>query len=139
MAHSDVLIFLTNITWIFLLFLFCYFFFVTFFLPSFYKTVRIRSLVKRKNVIAAAIYIRELFGLELFSVDFLLMVKEIFAAKIAELRFIFSLKVSSVIGLAAPAALSTTDPVFFFGFKKYLVAARRSDGLVFFSRFLSTR
>lgn len=45
MAHSDVLIFLTNITWTFLLFLFVYFFFVLFFLPTFYKKVRARALI----------------------------------------------------------------------------------------------
>jgi hypothetical protein len=40
------LIFLTNISWIFFLFLFCYFFFVLFFLPTFYKKVRSRALVR---------------------------------------------------------------------------------------------
>jgi hypothetical protein len=46
MAHSDALIFLTSITWIFFLFLFIYFFFVVFFLPSFYKKFRARGLVQ---------------------------------------------------------------------------------------------
>lgn len=46
MAHSDILIFLNSITWIFFLFLFVYFFLVLFFLPTFYKKVRIRSLVR---------------------------------------------------------------------------------------------
>lgn len=45
MAHGDILIFLTNITWVFILFLFTYFFFVLFFLPSFYKKVRSRTLI----------------------------------------------------------------------------------------------
>lgn len=45
MAHGDALIFLTNITWIFVLFLFVYLFFVVYFLPLFYKKFRIRALV----------------------------------------------------------------------------------------------
>lgn len=49
MAHSDSLIFLTNITWIFLLFLVTYFFFVLFFLPSLFKKFRTRVLIKNLN------------------------------------------------------------------------------------------
>lgn len=139
MAHSDVLIFLTNITWIFLLFLFCYFFFVTFFLPSFYKTVRVRYLVRRKSSVAAAIYIRELFGLELFSVDFLLMVKEIFAVKFAELRFLFAFKVAPIFDLVLPASVGLAAPALFLGFRKYLVSSRHSDGSVSFYRFITGR
>lgn len=48
MAHSDALIFLTNISWTFFLFFFLYFFFVLYFLPTFYKKVRARTLVRRK-------------------------------------------------------------------------------------------
>lgn len=50
MAHSDILIFLNSITWIFFLFLFVYFFLVLFFLPTFYKKVRIRSLIREVYV-----------------------------------------------------------------------------------------
>lgn len=46
MAHSDTLIFLTNITWIFFVFLGIYFFFIVFFLPTFYKKFRARSWVR---------------------------------------------------------------------------------------------
>ena len=55
MAHSDALIFLNTITWVFFLFLSIYFFFVLFFLPTFYKKVRIRTLVRE-------FYIREVFS-----------------------------------------------------------------------------
>ena len=46
MAHSDTLIFLTNITWIFFLFLFTYFFFVTLVLSTFYKKFRTRAILQ---------------------------------------------------------------------------------------------
>lgn len=49
MAHSDTLIFLTNISWIFFLFLLSYFFFVLFFLPTFYKKVRARTLIRAEH------------------------------------------------------------------------------------------
>lgn len=49
MAHSDVLIFLTNITWTFFLFVFTYFFFVLYFLPTFYKKFRARVLIRDLN------------------------------------------------------------------------------------------
>lgn len=41
MAHSDTLIFLTNVTWTFFLFILIYLVFVLFFIPSFFKKVRL--------------------------------------------------------------------------------------------------
>lgn len=65
MAHSDALIFLTNITWVFLLFLFVYFFFVLFVLPTFYKKFRLRVLIRNRysliNLFSSMEYIRTLF------------------------------------------------------------------------------
>lgn len=58
MAHSDALIFLTNITWIFFLFLFVYFGFVLFFLPTLYKKFRTRILVKRVNYFGSLLAVR---------------------------------------------------------------------------------
>lgn len=67
MAHSDALIFLTNITWIFFLFLFTYFFFVSFALPTFYGRFRTRAIVAYyagrqtffvRHSILAAMYVR---------------------------------------------------------------------------------
>lgn len=59
MAHSDVLIFLTNITWMFFIFLFLYFFFVLFFLPSFYKKLRL-FLVNRSKLAFWGVYFSSL-------------------------------------------------------------------------------
>lgn len=67
MAHSDTLIFLTNISWIFLLFLFCYFFFVIYFLPTFYKKVRIRSLIRLdQQRFVLILIVNSVVGLRLF-------------------------------------------------------------------------
>lgn len=49
MAHSDSLIFLTNVTWVFLSFFFVYLFLVVVFLPAFYKRFRFRFFFKYKN------------------------------------------------------------------------------------------
>lgn len=59
MAHSDVLIFLTNITWMFFIFLSTYFFFVLFFLPSFYKKLRL-FLVNRTELSFLGVYFSSL-------------------------------------------------------------------------------
>lgn len=139
MAHSDVLIFLTNITWVFLLFLFCYFFFVTFFLPSFYKTVRVRVLVRRKALVASAIYIRELVGLELFSTDLLLMLKDVFSAKLSELRFLFLTRPISLVGLDLSSRISSPSSAFLLGLGKYLLFKRDSQHRISYLRFSSSR
>lgn len=65
MAHSDTLIFLTNISWISLLFFFCYFFFVLFFLPTFYKKVRFRA-VHRTWLQRGLLYCAEYYQLAPF-------------------------------------------------------------------------
>jgi hypothetical protein len=49
MAHSDTLIFLTNVTWVFLSFFFVYLFLVVVFLPAFYKRFRLRFFFKYNN------------------------------------------------------------------------------------------
>lgn len=69
MAHSDALIFLTSITWIFFLFLFTYFFFVLFFLPTFYKKFRTRVLVKHTNYLRGLLSTRNVLVSLIFFVD----------------------------------------------------------------------
>lgn len=69
MAHSDALIFLTNITWIFFLFLFTYFFFVLFFLPTLYKKFRIRVLLKSATYLGALLATRQVFVTLIFFVE----------------------------------------------------------------------
>lgn len=70
MAHGDALIFLTNITWIFFLFVFIYLFFVVFFLPLFYKKFRIRSLIAGLFKIRATYFLRNVFVSITFALDF---------------------------------------------------------------------
>lgn len=70
MAHGDALIFLTNITWIFVLFLFVYLFFVVYFLPLFYKKFRIRALVGNVFKLRGAFFLRNVFVSLTFCVDF---------------------------------------------------------------------
>lgn len=55
MAHSDTLIFLTNVTWTFFLFIGIYLFFVLFFIPSFFKKVRLFS-ISRVNWVLDGFY-----------------------------------------------------------------------------------
>lgn len=69
MAHSDALIFLTNITWIFFLFLFIYFFFVVFFLPTFYKKFRARVLIKSTNYLGGLLASRNVLVTLTFFVE----------------------------------------------------------------------
>ena len=69
MAHSDALIFLTNITWIFFLFLFTYFFFVLFVLPTFYKKFRTRVLIKNINFLGGILSVRNVLVSLVFCVD----------------------------------------------------------------------
>lgn len=69
MAHSDALIFLTNITWIFFLFLFIYIFFVVFFLPTFYKKFRSRVLVKSTNYLGGLLASRNVLVTLTFFVE----------------------------------------------------------------------
>lgn len=83
MAHGDALIFLTNITWIFVLFLFVYLFFVVYFLPLFYKKFRIRALVGNVFKLRSAFFLRNVFVSLTFCVDFF---RGLFAQLIAYFR-----------------------------------------------------
>lgn len=93
MAHSDALIFLTNITWVFLLFLFVYFFFVLFFLPTLYKKYRMRALIKTVHSLGGVLALRNVLVSLTFFVDFFCALNVIGASLISSGIFFF---VSSV-------------------------------------------
>jgi len=88
MAHGDALIFLTNITWIFVLFLCVYLFFVVYFLPLFYKKFRIRVLVAGVFSVRSTFFLRNVFVSITFCLDFFRgLLTQIFAYISAQLFF----------------------------------------------------
>lgn len=89
MAHSDALIFLTNITWVFLLFLFVYFFFVLFFLPTLYKKYRMRSLIKTVHSLGGVLALRNVLVSLTFFVDFFCALSVVVTNLIASGVFFF--------------------------------------------------
>jgi hypothetical protein len=111
MAHSDVLIFLNSITWIFFLFLLVYFFFVLFFLPSFYKKVRIRSLVREFNT--RGVFLEALDSLSnsyVFFENFKLFVLDLLGLVFLKFLAVGSMKVSSsLFDFFGNAAVSSSE------------------------------
>lgn len=108
MAHGDTLIFLTTITWIFLLFLFVYLFFVVFFLPLFYKQTRIRSVLKGSAAVIEAYESRKLATLPfLFAVTAIDLVRVLSRKIWTRLTFIFEIFYYAKLGTLA-GRLSTT-------------------------------
>ena len=98
MAHSDALIFLTNITWVFLLFLFVYFFFVLFFLPTLYKKFRMRTLIKTVNSLSGVLALRNVLVSLTFFVDFFRGLSLVVVNFINSSLFFFSVKAYFVVG-----------------------------------------
>lgn len=98
MAHSDALIFLTNITWVFLLFLFVYFFFVLFFLPTLYKKFRMRTLIKTVNSLGGVLALRNVLVSLTFFVDFFRGLSLVVGNFINSTLFFFSVKVYFIRG-----------------------------------------
>lgn len=95
MAHGDALIFLTNIVWIFVLFLFIYLFFVVLFLPAFYKKFRIRVLVRGLIKVVSALSLRNVFVSLTFFSDFFRNLRVQFLGFLGAMLFYFTVRLSS--------------------------------------------
>lgn len=146
MAHSDALIFLTNITWIFFLFLFTYFLFVCLILPTYYKKFRTRVLIKNFYYLKHVHAIRDLFVGELFLAEYqrtrFANLQRVFstAIKLFKIRTAVNFKVTGVtssLQLAAPAVNSVEV------LRKYnlnlLFLDLPNKGAVIFTRFKSSK
>lgn len=94
MAHGDALIFLTNIVWIFVLFLFIYLFFVVLFLPAFYKKFRIRVLVRGLIKVVSALSLRNVFVSLTFFSDFFRNLRVQFLGFLGAALFYFTVRLS---------------------------------------------
>lgn len=94
MAHGDALIFLTNIVWIFVLFLFIYLFFVVLFLPAFYKKFRIRVLVRGLIKVVSALSLRNVFVSLTFFSDFFRNLRVQFLGFLGATLFYFIVRLS---------------------------------------------
>ena len=92
MAHGDALIFLTNIVWVFVLFLFIYLFFVVLFLPSFYKKFRIRVLVRGLVKIVSAISMRNILVSLTFFLDFFTTLRVRILSFLKSMLFYFNIR-----------------------------------------------
>lgn len=107
MAHSDTLIFLTNISWIFFLFLFSYFFFVLFFLPTFYKKVRARTLIKSEHQrVVLILLVNSIIGSVLYTSE---LVKTYFFGLLKLVNTLTTLFSSTLIGFNVNSARSFLD------------------------------
>lgn len=95
MAHGDALIFLTNIVWIFVLFLFIYLFFVVLFLPAFYKKFRIRVLVRGLIKVVSALSLRNVFVSLTFFSDFFRNLRVQFLGFLGAMLFYFTVRLGS--------------------------------------------
>lgn len=95
MAHGDALIFLTNIVWIFVLFLFVYLFFVVLFLPAFYKKFRIRVLVRGVIKVVSALSLRNIFVSLTFFSDFFRSLRIQILGFLKAMLFYFTVRLSS--------------------------------------------
>lgn len=138
MAHSDALIFLTNITWIFILFLFTYFFFVTLVLPTFYKKFRARVLIKNVTFLSALLALRTTFASGIVCLDTLKGSYSILASSFRGSRnllkqshaMLFFSKMLLLPSLVAPASL-TVSALFKRRSPRLLFVERATNGLIF--------
>lgn len=145
MAHSDALIFLTNITWIFFLFLFTYFFFVCLVLPTFYKKFRTRVLIKNINFLGGILAVRNVLVSLVFCVDVFRGLSLIVAASLKAALGFLKTNTLSQISLAhnassvtTPIALDSSEIV-----RKYnlnlMFVDLSTNGNVVFTRFLAAQ
>lgn len=134
MAHGDALIFLTNIVWVFVLFLFIYLFFVVLFLPSFYKKFRIRVLVRGLVKVASVISIRNILVSLTFFLDFFTTLRVKVLAFLKSMLFYFNIRraVSTQFSgiLSTSALTATANPQ-----NKGFFAVSQNKGEVYFVKF----
>lgn len=135
MAHGDALIFLTNIVWIFVLFLFIYLFFVLLFLPSFYKKFRIRVLVRGLIKVVSVVSIRNILVSLTFFLDFFTALRTKVLAFLKSTLFYFTIRradqASPFTVAAIPTFLTSASNLP----NKGLFAVSQSKGGVYFVKF----
>ena len=135
MAHGDALIFLTNIVWIFVLFLFIYLFFVVLFLPSFYKKFRIRVLVRGLIKVVSVVSIRNILVSLTFFLDFFAALRMKVLAFLKSTLFYFTIRRADRFSLSTIATIPTFLASVTNLQNKGLFAVLHSRGEVYFVKF----